>query len=68
MPISEEAARVERIRELAEILARGLDRLFKSRDSQRESRRDALSFPDRSGSVSEVPVNGNREPLSWRHA
>ena len=68
MPISEEAERVERIRELAEILDRGLDRLFKSRESQRESRRDALSFPDRSGSVSEVPVNGNREPLSWRHA
>jgi hypothetical protein len=68
MPISEEAARAERIRQVAEILASGLDRLFKSHESQRESRRDALSFPDRSGSVSEVPVNGNREPLSWRHA
>ena len=68
MPISDEAARAELIRQVAEILASGLDRLFKSRESQRESRHEALSFPDRSGSVSEVPVNGNREPQSWRHA
>ena len=59
MPISEETARAERIRQVAEILASGLDRLFKSPESQRESRHEALSFPDRSGSVSEVPVNGN---------
>lgn len=68
MPISEEAARTERIREVALILARGLDRLFKSRDSQRESRRDALSFPDPQCSVSSTLVNGFREPESWRNA
>lgn len=68
MPISEEAARAERIREVAEILARGLDRLFKSRESQRESRRDALSFPDTPCSVSSTLVNGFREPESWRNA
>jgi len=68
MPISEEAARAERIRELAEILARGLDRLFKSRESQRESRRDALSFPHTQCSVSSTLVNGFREPESWRNA
>ena len=68
MPISEEAARAELIRQVAEILASGLNRLFKSRESQRESRHEALSFPDTPCLVSEVPVNGNREPQSWRHA
>ena len=68
MPISEEAARADRIREVAEIMARGLDRLFKSRESQRESHRDALSFPDPRCSVSSTLVNGFREPESWRNA
>lgn len=68
MPISEEAARAERIRNVAEILARGLDRLFKSRDSQRESRRDALNFPDPPCSVSSTLVNGFRAPKTWRNA
>ena len=68
MPISEEAARAERIREVAEILARGLDRLFKSHESQRESRRDALSFSGPPCSVSSTSVNGFRDPKSWRNA
>ena len=68
MPISKETARAERTREVAEILARGLDRLFKSRESQRESRRDALSFSDTPCSVSSTLVNGFREPEPWRNA
>ncbi len=57
MPISEDAARAERIREVAVILASGLERLFKSRNSRSEGLSDALSFPDEPCSVSCAPVN-----------
>ena len=59
MPISDDAARAEHIRSIAEILARGLDRLFNSRDSVSQSPTDALSFRDKPCSVSSTLVNGS---------
>ena len=58
MPISDDAARAEQIRDIAEILARGLQRLFNSRDSVSQSSPDALSFRDTPCSVS-TTVNGS---------
>jgi hypothetical protein len=52
------------IREVAEILVRGLDRLFKSRESQPDARRYALSLTDPPCSVSFMLVNGFRNPKS----
>ena len=66
MPISDDDARAEQIRDIAEILARGLDRLFNSRDSVSQSLRDALSFRDKPCSVSSTLVNGLRDPESRR--
>ena len=66
MPISDDAARAEHIRDIAEILARGLQRLFNSRDSVSQSPPDALSFRDKPCSVSSTLVNGLRDPESRR--
>ena len=66
MPISDDAARAEQIRDIAEILARGIDRLFNSRDSVSQSLRDALSLRDKPCSVSSTLVNGLRDPESRR--
>ena len=66
MPISVNDARAEQIRDIAEILARGIDRLFNSRDSVSQSPRDALSFRDKPCSVSSTLVNGLRDPESRR--
>ena len=66
MPISDDDARAEQIRDIAEILARGLQRLFNSRDSVSQSPRDALSFRDKPCSVSSTLVNGLRDPESRR--
>ena len=56
MPISDDAARTEQIREVASLLAQGLQRLFNSRDSVSQSLRDALSFRDKPCSVSSTLV------------
>lgn len=66
MPISDDAARTEQIREVASLLAQGLQRLFNSRDSVSQSLRDALSFRDKPCSVSSTLVNGLRDPESRR--
>ena len=66
MPISDDAARTEQIRDIAEVLARGLQRLFNSRDSVSQSLPDALSFRDKPCSVSSTLVNGLRDPESRR--
>lgn len=66
MPISDDAARTEQIREVASLLAQGLQRLFNSRDSVSQSPRDALSFRDKPCSVSSTLVNGLRDPESRR--
>ena len=66
MPISNDVARAERIREIAEVLARGLQRLVNSRDSVSQSSPDALSFRDKPCSVSSTLVNGLRDPESRR--
>ncbi len=58
MPISDDAARAEHIRDIAEILARGLQRLLNSRDSVSQSLRDALSFRDKPCSV--TPASGEQ--------
>ena len=58
MPISDDAARAERIRDIAEILARGLQRLSHARESSEKSSPDALSFRDTPCSVS-TTVNGS---------
>ena len=58
MPISDDAARAEQIRDIAEILARGLQRLSHARESSEKSSPDALSFRDTPCSVSTM-VNGS---------
>ena len=58
MPISDDAARAEQIRDIAEILARGFQRLSHARDSVSQSLPDALSFRDTPCSVS-TTVNGS---------
>ena len=63
MPISDdEAARAEQIRDIAEILARGFQRLSHARDSVSQSPPDALSFRDKPCSVSSTLVNDLRDP------
>ena len=66
MPISDDDARAEQIRDIAEILARGLQRLSHARESSEKSSPDALSFHDKPCSVSSTLVNGLRDPESRR--
>ena len=66
MPISDDAARAEDLRDIAEVLSCGLKRLFNSRDSVSQSPPDALSFRDKPCSVSSTLVNGLRDPESRR--
>ena len=66
MPISDDDARAKRIRDIAEVLVRGIDRLFNSRDSASQSPPDALSFRDKPCSVSSTLVRGLRDPESRR--
>ncbi len=66
MSISANAARTEQIREVAALLAQGLQRLLHARESSKKSSPDALSFRDKPCSVSSTLVNGLREAESRR--
>ena len=66
MSISANAARTEQIREVASLLAQGLQRLSHARESSEKSAPDALSFRDKPCSVSSTLVNGLRDPESRR--